>query len=295
MWFNTTWSPTPFDINMNNTEKLLKTLCTGSFICKTCTTQWAYCFLHSSKPSSQPPSSFLSSFFQGEKSTVTQRGYKKFPTVSLRGQRWEGSGMSDPTQKDHLYQAHPPPKANTLKLDFFFFPELLSSTTNSSFLWLRERWKLPTLWLLGDKTPACSRTFQQLHTKWRRLLYHTASALLSALCSDCFKILLLTTFPILSSEDLLSLAFCQCFPKKLKQNLQLSKFWNQRLQEQQDYREYHSPVQEDGLAAIFFLFIPANFYLLPSNNEIYGDYLECFPTCRKTTGLFGYYICFLFF
>lgn len=202
--------------------------------------------------------------------------------------------MSDPTQKDHLYQAHPPPKANTLKLDFFFFPEL-SSTTNSSFLWLRERWKLPTLWLLGDKTPACSRTFQQLHTKWRRLLYHTASALLSALCSDCFKILLLTTFPILSSEDLLSHAFCQCFPKKLKQNLQLSKFWNQRLQEQQDYREYHSPVQEDGLAAIFFLFILANFYLLPWNNEIYSDYLECFPTCRKTTGLFGYYICFLFF
>lgn len=36
-----------------------------------------------------------------------------------------------------------------------------------SFLRLRERWRLPTLWLLGDKAPACSRAFQQLHSRWK--------------------------------------------------------------------------------------------------------------------------------
>lgn len=104
-----------------------------------------------------------------------------------------------------------------------FYNQFLSS---SSFLCLRERWRLPTLWLLRDKIPACSKAFQQV----KGLLYHTTAALQSALCIDCFKMLLLTTFPILSSEDLLSLAFCQRFPKKLKQNLQLSKLWNQSLQ-----------------------------------------------------------------
>lgn len=36
-------------------------------------------------------------FFHSEKSPVTQRGYKKFPTVNWKGQKWEGRGMSDPT------------------------------------------------------------------------------------------------------------------------------------------------------------------------------------------------------
>lgn len=42
--------------------------------------------------------------------------------------------MSDPTQKYHLYHAHPPSKADTLKLDFSFSPELSSITSSYFFL-----------------------------------------------------------------------------------------------------------------------------------------------------------------
>lgn len=96
--------------------------------------------------------------------------------------------MSDPTRKNHLYQAHPSPKANTLKLGFSFFSwavfynHLLISF---SFLWLRERWRLPW-WrrrLLGDKTPVCSRAFQQLHSRCKMspVPHHFSTCLLSVL------------------------------------------------------------------------------------------------------------------
>lgn len=158
----------------------------------------------------------------------------------------------------------------------------MSSTTNSSFLphssgWEKDEGSQPCdCW---DTRAACSRTFQQLQARWGSLLYHTTSALLSALCSDCFKILL-TTFPILSSKDLLSLAFCQCFPRKLKENL-LPRFWNQSLQEQQDYRK-HIPFSSSGRwPCSYFLSLYSCKFLLIAMKQIYGAHLECFPTCRK--------------
>lgn len=125
----------------------------------------------------------------------------------------------------------PPPKVHTLKLGFSFSC-LLQATPHFSH---SSSWKMksPITVTAGRQDSLCSKAFQlpqQLKEDVSRtaVLYKSclvgqdpASAFLSAPCIDWCKVLFLPLSLVLNFEDLLSLAFCCCFPKKLKQNYML--------------------------------------------------------------------------
>lgn len=131
--------------------------------------------------------------------------------------------------KNHLYQAHSFSQSQHFEIKISPFPEL-SSTSNSLFLSHSSVWEKDEVshhcdcWETGPSFVPGPPSFRSNWKKRSPVPQHShnaclarpdhTSALLSAAARYCFYHI----HPALSFEDILSLAFCPCFPEQLKKN-----------------------------------------------------------------------------